>query len=151
MNIVFHLKVTPARNNGSVGGTPLQLPTPGSVKMLSSDDDDEFDPRTAAAATAASVAVHDDLADDMLSQNRSDLAGFGGLIDRPLSPLEMSPPPPAPLPPPAVTAPPEKSPAVSSSSGGSSSSRRPGPRWQATPVRRQSNHKEGEAGEGGDR
>ena len=143
--------MTPARNNGSVGGTPLQLPTPGSVKMLSSDDDDdEFDPRTAAAATAAG-AVHDDLADDMLSQNRSDLAGFGGLIDRPLSPLEMSPPPPAPLPPPP-TAPPEKSPAVSSSSGGSStSSRRPGPRWQATPVRRQSNHKEGEAGEGGDR
>ena len=143
--------MTPARNNGSVGGTPLQLPTPGSVKMLSSDDDDdEFDPRTAAAATAAGAVVNDDLADDMLSQNRSDLAGFGGLIDRPLSPLEMSPPP-APLPPPPVATAPEKSPAVSSSSGGSSSSRRPGPRWQATPVRRQSNHKEGEAGEGGDR
>ena len=117
------------------------------LRLWSSCDQDEFDPRTAATAAGA---VHDDLADDMLSQNRSDLAGFGGLIDRPLSPLEMSPPPPAPLPPPP-TVPPEKSPAVSSSSGGSSSSRRPGPRWQATPVRRQSNHKEGEAGEGGDR
>ena len=141
--------MTPARNNGSVGGTPLQLPTPGSVKMLSSDDDDEFDPRTATTA----AAVNDDLADDMLSQNRSavGLSEFGGLIDRPLSPLEMSPPPaPLPPPPPAAATVPEKSPAVSSSSGGSSS-RRPGPRWQATPVRRQSNNKEGEAGEGGDR
>ena len=81
----------------------------------------------------------------------SSLSEFGGLIDRPLSPLEMSPPP-APLPPPAATAP-ETSTVSSSSSGGGggSSSRRPGPRWQATPVRRQSNNKEGEAGEGADR
>ena len=69
----FHSKVTPARNNGSLGGTPLQqLPTPGSVKMLTSDDDDddEFDPRTATTASTCPEGGNDDLADDMLSQNR---------------------------------------------------------------------------------
>ena len=65
--------MTPARNNGSLGGTPLQqLPTPGSVKMLTSDDDDddEFDPRTATTASTCPEGGNDDLADDMLSQNR---------------------------------------------------------------------------------
>ena len=76
LTLMPYPKVTPA-NNGS-GGTPLQqLPiTPGSVKMLTSDDsdDDEFDP-TAAGTTIAAITCpeggqHDDLADDMLSQNR---------------------------------------------------------------------------------
>ena len=78
---------------------------------------------------------------------RSSLSEFGGMIDRPLSPLELSPPPPPPPPPPTSTA----AAAVSSSSSGASSSRRPGPQWRATPVRRQSTAKDGAAGDGGDR
>ena len=61
--------MTPA-NNGSMGGTPLQhLPTPGSVKMLTSDDDDD-DGFDATAAPTCHEGGNDDLADDMLSQNR---------------------------------------------------------------------------------
>ena len=69
---------------------------------------------------------------NLMKFDRSSLSDIGGMIDRPLSPLELSPPPPT-----AAAAP---SPAPSTAS--SSSSRRPGPQWRATPVRRQSTNKD---------